>query len=58
MQINWPHKFVKEGQSVGRILTSYSNLEVAFGTMSTLGAANHFDETSKIHKINQRVGLA
>jgi hypothetical protein len=28
MQINWPHKFVKEGQAVGRILTVYSNLEV------------------------------
>jgi hypothetical protein len=41
--ILWPHKFVKEGLSVGRILTGYINLEVGLMHCVQVGLGGDFD---------------
>jgi hypothetical protein len=47
MPINWPHKFAKEGQAVGRILTGYINLEVGLMHCVQMGLGGDFDTVLK-----------
>jgi len=47
MPINWPHKFAKEGQAVGRILTGYINLEVSLMHCVQMGLDGDFDTVLK-----------
>lgn len=47
MPINWPHKFVKEGNAVGRILTGYINLEVGLMHCVQVGLDGDFDTVLK-----------
>jgi hypothetical protein len=47
MQINWPYRFIKEGQSVGRILTGYTNLEVDLMHCVQMGMGGDFDTVLK-----------
>jgi hypothetical protein len=47
MQIKWPHRFVKEGQAVGRILTGYSDLEVGLMHCVQMGLGGDFDTVLK-----------
>jgi hypothetical protein len=47
MPINWPRKFVKEGQAVGRILTGYINLEVDLMNCVQMGLGGDFDTVLK-----------
>jgi hypothetical protein len=47
MPIIWPSKFVNEGQSVGRILTGYINLEVSLMHCVQMGMGGDFDAVLK-----------
>jgi hypothetical protein len=47
MPILWPHKFIKEGLSVGRILTGYINLEVGLIHCVQVGLGGDFDTVIK-----------
>jgi len=47
MPINSPHKFVQEGQAVGRILHGYINLEVGLMHCVQMGLGGDFDTLLK-----------